>query len=68
MVNKLNNYDDNIKKQMIENSIVNSWKGVFEIKETKKYSRHQTMEEVDAILSKDDWGEEDEGEWCYWNT
>lgn len=28
----------------------------------RSYGRRQTMEEVDAILSKDDWGEEDEEE------
>ena len=28
----------------------------------KSYGRRQTMEEVEAILSKDDWGEEDEEE------
>lgn len=36
LINKLNNYDENTQIKMIENSIVNSWKGIFEIKETKR--------------------------------
>jgi len=32
LVDKLNQYDDLTKEQMIEESIVNSWKGVFPIK------------------------------------
>lgn len=37
LINKLNNYSDDIKIKMIENSIVNSWKGIFEIQEQNKY-------------------------------
>lgn len=33
LINQLNNYDDEIKIKMIEQSIVNSWKGIFELKE-----------------------------------
>lgn len=36
LINKLNNYDESTQIKMIENSIVNSWKGIFEIKETKR--------------------------------
>lgn len=36
LINKLNNYDENTQIKMIENSIVNSWKGLFEIKENKR--------------------------------
>ena len=36
LINKLNNYDEDTQIKMIENSIVNSWKGIFEIKETKR--------------------------------
>lgn len=36
LINKLNNYDENTQIKMLENSIVNSWKGIFEIKETKR--------------------------------
>ena len=39
LIKKLSNYDDDLKKQMIERSILNSWKDVYEIKEeVKKYS------------------------------
>ena len=33
LINKLNKYDDAIKYEMIEKSIVNSWKDVYELKE-----------------------------------
>lgn len=33
LINKLNKYDDDTKYQMIENSIVNSWKDVYELKQ-----------------------------------
>ena len=36
LINKLNNYDENTQYKMIENSIVNSWKDVYELKETKR--------------------------------
>ena len=32
LINKLNKYDDDTKHKMIENSIVNSWKDVYELK------------------------------------
>ena len=35
LINKLNKYDDATKYQMIENSIVNSWKDVYELKQPK---------------------------------
>lgn len=35
LVNKLNKYDDDIKFKMIEQSIVNSWKDVYELKNRK---------------------------------
>ena len=40
LLKKLSNYDDDTKKKMIERSILNSWKDVYEIKqeEVKKYS------------------------------
>ena len=36
LINKLSKYDDKIKIKMIENSIENSWKGIYELKEEKK--------------------------------
>ena len=38
LINKLNKYDDDTKFMMIEQSIVNSWKDVYELKNTKKES------------------------------
>lgn len=45
LVNKLNKYDDAIKYQMIENSIVNSWKDVYELKNQKKIINSNHREE-----------------------
>ena len=36
LINKLNRYDDETKIKMIERSIVNSWKDVYELKENNK--------------------------------
>ena len=36
LIKKLNTYDDETKYKMIEQSIVHSWKDVYEIKEHKK--------------------------------
>lgn len=36
LINKLSNYDDEIKYKMIEQSIVNSWKDVYELKQQRK--------------------------------
>lgn len=36
LINKLNKYDDDTKYRMIEQSIVNSWKDVYELKKEKK--------------------------------
>lgn len=48
LINKLNKYDDNTKYQMIEKSIVNSWKDVYELKEDKKpsYNNKPVREEI----------------------
>lgn len=35
LINKLNKYDDDTKYKMIENSVVNSWKDVYELKQPK---------------------------------
>ena len=40
LINKLNKYDDDIKYKMIEQSIINSWKDVYELREQK-----ETLEE-----------------------
>jgi len=44
LVNKLNKYDDDTKYKMLEKSIVNSWKDVYEIKDTKS-EREKRIEE-----------------------
>ena len=48
LINKLNKYPDNVKYQMIENSIVNSWKDVYELKEkrTNSYNRKPVRQEI----------------------
>lgn len=48
LINKLNKYTDDIKYQMIEKSIVNSWKDVYELKEEKNYQSNKgyTRQEV----------------------
>lgn len=48
LINKLNKYDDNTKYKMIENSIVNSWKDVYELKENKStgYNKKPIREEI----------------------
>lgn len=46
LINKLNKYDDDTKYKMIENSIVNSWKDVYPLKEEKRgKSKIQILEE-----------------------
>lgn len=47
LINKLNKYDDDTKYQMIENSIVNSWKDVYELKPQKQtFTKQPIREEV----------------------
>ena len=56
LINKLNKYTDDIKYQMIEKSIVNSWKDVYELKEEKNYQTNKgytRQEVVPSWLNKD---------------
>lgn len=46
LINKLNKYPDDIKYQMIENSIVNSWKDVYELKQTRSNYNNSSRKEV----------------------
>lgn len=46
LINKLNKYDDDTKYQMIENSIVNSWKDVYELKQPKTFNQKPIREEI----------------------
>ena len=50
LINILNKYDDSTKIQMINNSIVNSWKSVFELKGNNKsaYKAVRSDEELSA--------------------
>lgn len=45
LLNKLNEYDDETKYKMIEQSIVNSWKGIFELKNFKQNNREEIIYE-----------------------
>lgn len=66
LINKLSNYDDETKYKMIEQSIVNSWKDVYELKQQKKENipnwfdkeietetiSEEEQKELDEILNK----------------
>lgn len=60
LINKLNKYDDDTKYQMLENSIVNSWKDVYELKQPKQTFTKQPIrqEVVPEWLGKDNQAEE----------
>ena len=46
LINKLNKYTDDIKIQMLEKSIVNSWKDVYEIKQKKETAVEKLQREI----------------------
>lgn len=46
LIKTLSEYDDETKCKMIENSITNSWKGVFPLKENKSYKPKPVREEI----------------------
>ena len=46
LLKTLSEYDDDTKYKMIENSITNSWKGVFPLKENKSYQQKPVREEI----------------------
>ena len=46
LINKLSKYPDDVKYKMIENSIVNSWKDVYELKETKNKYNNPIRKEI----------------------
>ena len=52
LLNILEPYNDNEKMLMINNSIVNSWKGLFPIKHgnSKQSQKEQVMNDIDAAL------------------
>lgn len=49
LINELNKYDDDIKYKMIENSILNSWKSIYPLKENTNYNKNNSMYK-DGIL------------------
>lgn len=53
LLNQLNKYDDETKYKMIENSIVNSWKGVYELKKQKSYNNNVREEIVPDWVGKE---------------
>lgn len=46
LIKTLSEYDDDTKYKMIENSITNSWKGIFPLKENKPYKQRPVREEI----------------------
>ena len=52
LVNKLNNYDEDTQYKMIENSIVNSWKDVYELKEQKNKRKDSVLETLQRIYNE----------------
>ena len=52
LVNKLNNYDEDTQYKMIENSIVNSWKDVYELKEQKNKRKDSVLDTLKEIYNE----------------
>ena len=52
LINKLNNYDEDTQYKMIENSIVNSWKDVYELKEKKSKGKDNVLETLKRIYNE----------------
>lgn len=51
LLNELNKYDDGTKTQMINNSIMNSWKSVYPLKEYKQENRDR-REAIGSVLKE----------------
>lgn len=67
LVNKLNTYDDNTKYKMIENSILNSWKSIYELKENYNSTRKPIRKEIvpswlDQEIKKEPLSKEEQNE------
>ena len=54
LINKLNKYDDNIKIKMLEQSIMNSWKSVYELKNKEDITPTWFNEEKEEKEEKSD--------------
>ena len=53
LINKLNNYDEDTQYKMIENSIVNSWKDVYELKEQKTKGKDIVLDTLKRIYNEE---------------
>ena len=68
LVNKLEAYDDNTKYKMIENSIINSWKSIYELKENNNSSTRKPIRKeivpswLDQEIKKEPMSKEDQEE------
>lgn len=54
LVNKLNNYDEDTQYKMIENSIVNSWKDVYELKEEKLKRKDVVLDTLRRMYNEEE--------------
>ena len=52
LLKTLSNYDDETKYKMIEQSIINSWKSVYELKLTKEEIKRQREKEIEEWLKE----------------
>jgi hypothetical protein len=52
LLKTLSNYDDETKYKMIEQSVVNSWKSVYELKLTKEEIKRQKELEIEKWLKE----------------
>ena len=53
LINKLNNYDEDTQYKMIENSIVNSWKDVYELKEQKSKRKDVVLDTLKRMYNEE---------------
>lgn len=53
LINKLSSYDDDMKYRMIEQSIVNSWKSIYEVKLSKQEIRKLKEKEIEEWLKEE---------------
>lgn len=52
LTNELDKYDDETKMQMINASIMNSWKGIFPLKESTQYSKKDKNYGINSVLKE----------------
>ena len=53
LINKLNDYDEDTQYKMIEQSVVNSWKGVFELKENKTKRKDVVLDTLKELYNEE---------------